>query len=210
MFKGHVYLFVRLWAGTIKPLTGAVTTLVSSVFVCPPEILFLENIYLLKNDVERKLRFYPSGMMAIAIGSLNQKHLPPFYDASWLVSISSRSLLKPAYADNKIRAWGDSLATWPKKRWLFVCAALDQGKESGAGSGCEVKGQQTPFSHRTGVTITSQRGPALITSAEITTLTFILVKTLQEARGPQHAQLMPWNGRGFFFFVETLLLCLHP
>lgn len=133
----------------------------------------------------------------------NQKRLPPFSNASWLVSISSRCLLKPAYADNKIRAWGDSLATWPKKRWLFVCAAHrpDQGKGSGAGSGREVKGQRMPFSHRTGVPITSQRGPALITSAENTRgLTFILANTSQPARGPQHAQLMPWNGRVFFFF----------
>lgn len=116
------------------------------------------------------------------------------------MSISSCSLLKPAYADNKIRAWGGSLATWPKKRWLFVCAADRPGQRKGSSteSGCEVKGQQMPFSHRTGVPITPQRAPALIASAENTRrLTFILANTSQQARGPQHAQLMAWNGMFF-------------
>lgn len=63
-------------------------------------------------------KFDPSQMTTEVIGSKNQNRSPPFYDASCvrLVSMCSRSLLKPAYADNKIRAWGDSLATWPEKR----------------------------------------------------------------------------------------------
>lgn len=118
-------------------------------------------------------------MTAEVIGSKNHNRSPAFYDASCvrLVSICSRSLLKPAYADNKIRAWGDSLATWPKKHWLFICAAdqPDQGKGFSAESGREVKGQQLPFSHRTGVSIKPRRAPALIAGAENTrVLTFIL------------------------------------
>lgn len=125
--------------------------------------------------------------------------------------ISSRSLLKPAYADNKIRAWGDSLATWPKKRWLFICAADRpvQGEGSTAESGCEVKGQQMPVTHHTAcVPKTSQRAPAVSAGAENTRgLIFILANTLQQARGPQRAQIMPWNG--VFLRKPSLYVFIH-
>lgn len=128
-------------------------------------------------------------MTAEVIGPKNQNRSPLLYDASCvrLVSICSPSLLKPAYADNKIRAWGDSLATWPKKRWLFICAAdrPEQGKGSGAESGCEVKGQRLPFSQCTDVSIKPQCAPALIAVAENTrVLTFILTNAFTTGTQP--------------------------
>lgn len=54
-----------------------------------------------------------------------------------LLSIPSPSPLKPAWADNKIRAWRGSLATWPEKQWSFIGKAAadrhDWGNRSVSG-----------------------------------------------------------------------------
>lgn len=189
--------------------------------VCVPSgDSLLENRYLLSHGVERTLRFYQSQMMAVVIGSQKQKRSPPFFGASWvwLVSISFCSLLKPAYAGNKIRAWGDSLATWSKKRWLFICAAdrPDQGKGSSAESGCEVKGHQMPFSQRTGGPMTLQRAPALIAGAENTRKhkRADIYPCKHFATGTQPpTQLMARNGRFFCAnspFMSSSIMAFSP
>lgn len=50
-----------------------------------------------------------------------------------LLSIPSPSLLKPAWADNKIRVWRGSLATWPKKQQSFISKAAADRHDWGKG-----------------------------------------------------------------------------
>lgn len=73
-------------------------------------------------------------------------------------------LLKPAYADNKIRAWGDSLATWPKKRRLFICCRSTwPGKGVQGGEWvCGQRFQRCPSVTAPGASINPTRAPALI------------------------------------------------
>lgn len=178
---------------------AAVTSLLSSAFVCPLEVLFLETGHFLNVATQIESRF-------LSIANDGSCDWTPTADALAAVFMMLlaydlcrsllAALLKPAYARNKIRAWGDSLATWPEKRGLFICSADRPGRRKGvrfAESGrCEVKVQQMPFSHRSGGPLPSQRAPTLIAGAENTRgLTFIRANTSQQARGPQHAQSMP-------------------
>lgn len=94
--------------------------------MCSLEVLFLETGHFLNVATEIESRFLSITNDGSCDWTLTADALAAVFMmllAYDLCRSLLAPLLKPAYARNKIRAWGDSLATWPEKRGLFICSA---------------------------------------------------------------------------------------